>query len=121
MKIFVGFFQEKSVNHAHNDANNGVKNHNLNVPKQGLKQRFGRVDGGKEDGNCLHLQVAWSVLINGFIHGFPRHSSLGVLEFGQAVMTAFLVSQGCEWKWNLMFLVKSNSRSPRLKKEKICQ
>ncbi|XP_073304970.1 uncharacterized protein [Primulina huaijiensis] len=74
MKIFVGIFREKSVDNAHN---NGVENHNLNVPKKGLKQRFGRVNGGKEDGNCLHLEVAWSFLMNGFIHGFPMPFKFG--------------------------------------------
>ncbi|XP_073019198.1 uncharacterized protein [Primulina eburnea] len=74
MKIFVGIFREKSVNNAHN---NGFENHNLNVPNKGLKQRFGRVNGGKEDGNCFHIEVAWSFLMNGFIHGFPMPLKFG--------------------------------------------
>ncbi|XP_073123836.1 uncharacterized protein [Henckelia pumila] len=72
--IFIGIFQENCANQdndAHNNDKIGFENHDLNVPKKGLKQRYGRVNGGKEDGNCLHLEVAWSFLINGFIHGFP--------------------------------------------------
>ncbi|KZV37361.1 calcium-binding mitochondrial carrier protein SCaMC-1-like [Dorcoceras hygrometricum] len=49
MKIFVGIIREKCV--YHNNANNGVENQSSNVPKEGLRQSYGRVHGGKEDGN----------------------------------------------------------------------
>lgn len=69
IKIFVGIFTDK-------DGFHGVENFKVNSSKKGLKERYGNDKGRKEDrssgGKCLHLDVALSFLINGFVQALPR-------------------------------------------------
>lgn len=63
IKIFVGIFTDKD-------------GFSVNSSKKGLKEKYGNDKGRKEDRNtnwkCLHLDVALSFLINGFVQAFPR-------------------------------------------------
>ncbi|KAL3838363.1 hypothetical protein ACJIZ3_022954 [Penstemon smallii] len=63
IKIFMGIFTERG---------DEVEKLNVNVSKKGLKEKYGSDNGGKEDGNCLHFDVALSYFLNGFIQAFPR-------------------------------------------------
>lgn len=79
IKIFVGVFKDKGGSNVHSEVQanrNGVDKFNVNLSRKGLKERYGNDNGGNEDrgfyGNCLHLDVALSFLINGFVQALPR-------------------------------------------------
>ncbi|KAL8544495.1 hypothetical protein ACS0TY_004893 [Phlomoides rotata] len=83
IKIFVGIFTDKDGFNVHNNidaSGDGAENFNVNSSKKRLKERYGSGKGRKEDmnsnGKCLHLDVALSFLINGFVQAFPRSFKL---------------------------------------------
>lgn len=75
IKIFVGVFKDKGVSSVHSNVHDSG-DENVNYSRKGLKERYGNDNGGNEDksfyGNCLHLDVAVSFLINGFVQALPR-------------------------------------------------
>ncbi|KAH6838118.1 mitochondrial substrate carrier family protein [Perilla frutescens var. hirtella] len=79
IKIFVGVFKDRGGSNLHSNVHvsrDGVEEFNVNLSRKGLKERYGNDNGGNEDrsfyGNCMHLDVALSFLINGFVQAFPR-------------------------------------------------
>lgn len=75
IKIFVGVFKDKGVSSVHSNVHVN-RDESVNYSRKGLKERYGNDNGGNEDksfyGNCLHLDVALSFLINGFVQALPR-------------------------------------------------
>ncbi|KAG6388193.1 hypothetical protein SASPL_153392 [Salvia splendens] len=75
IKIFVGVFKDRGVNSVHSNVHVS-RDDSVKLPRKGLKERYGDHNGGNEDksfhGNCLHLDVALSFLINGIVQALPR-------------------------------------------------
>lgn len=60
IKMFVGMF-----------GNNGQVDKGGNVARKGLKEKYGGVKGDGSCANCLQFDVAWSLLMNGFVQAVP--------------------------------------------------
>ncbi|KAG6409385.1 hypothetical protein SASPL_127424 [Salvia splendens] len=75
IKIFVGVFKDRGVNSVHSNVHVS-RDDSVKLSRKGLKERYGDHNGGNEDksfhGNCLHLDVALSFLINGIVQALPR-------------------------------------------------
>ncbi|KAL1552073.1 phosphoinositide phospholipase C [Salvia divinorum] len=75
IKIFVGVFKDRGVNSVHSNVHVS-RDDNVKLSRKGLKERYGDHNSGNEDksfhGNCLHLDVALSFLINGIVQALPR-------------------------------------------------
>ncbi|XP_047970793.1 mitochondrial substrate carrier family protein C-like [Salvia hispanica] len=74
IRILVGVFKDRGVSSVHSKVRVS-RNDNVNSPREGLKEVYGNESGGNGDksfhGNCLHLDVALSFLVNGFVQALP--------------------------------------------------